>query len=610
MTGAVPARLLVIIPTYNESVTIGTVLRRLLALSLDLHVLIVDDDSPDGTADIARCTDNGADRVHVLIRPVRNGLGSAIRQGIAWGIERGYELIASMDGDGSHDPSCLAAFVAQMDVVQVDGVIGSRYVRGGGIRHWPLTRRLLSASANAVARMLLHTTVRDLTSGFQLYRRSTLERASIWRHVSSDGYAFQMEIKRLLLNHGSRLVEIPIIFTDRVGGRSKLTAHHIAEAAGKLWGLWRHARTIPEADDGGRPAHSVEVLDASVLPTISIVVPLLPGGRASSLLSSAAQLRYPAERLEVIVAEGRAPSAQRNRAASAATGDVLYFLDSDAQPTPEALRHLVRHYLGDPSVAAVGGPSCVPERLSAFEQAVADVMASAAHGACRARYRSFGAARSSSEQELILCNLSVRSSMWRRVGGFHEALFPNEENEWLRRATHLGYHVIYEPSAAVYRLPRNSWSAFCRQFIAYGSGRAKQSRIEGWRGNRRYAAPLMLGGTWLLLLAVAPIVSWWLLTGYIVWLAVIMGPRAICHRSWLHGVRCVGLGATMHVSYAIGYLSGWLERRRVLPTVESDLRVYWVKRFGVHWEGADQPVDHGRRLVPMNQEMPQPVFAA
>ncbi len=609
MTGA-PARLLVVIPTYNESTTIGTVLWRLLALPLDLHVLIVDDDSPDDTAGIARRTDNGTDRVHALVRPVRHGLGSAIRQGIAWGIDRGYELIASMDGDGSHDPSCLVAFVAQLDATQADGVIGSRYVQGGGIRYWPLTRRLLSASANAVARTLLRTTVHDLTSGFQLYRRSTLERVALYRHVSSDGYAFQMEIKRLLLNRGSRLVEAPIIFTDRIGGRSKLTARHIAEAAGKLWRLWRHARAIPEADDGGRPAQGVDVLDESTLPTVSVVMPLPPDGRTNHLLSNVAQLRYPAERLEVIVAEGRAPSAQRNRAASVATGDVLYFLDSDARPAAETLRRLVCHHLNDSSVAAVGGPSCVPEHVSSFEQSAADVIASAAHGACRARYHSIGSARRSSEQELILCNLSVRRSAWHGVGGFHEALFPNEENEWLRRAAHHGFHVIYEPSAVVYRLPRNSWSAFCRQFFTYGRGRAKQSRIEGARGNRRYAVPLALGGAWLLLLAVAPIVSRWLLTGYMVWLSAIMWPRVLHRRSWLHGIRCVGLGVAMHASYAIGYLIGWLERRRVAPTAEHDVRVYWVKRFGVNWKGVDQSAENDGCPAPMNQEMPQPVFAA
>jgi succinoglycan biosynthesis protein ExoA len=212
-------------------------------------------------------------------------------------------------------------------------------------------------------------------------------------------------------------------------------------------------------------------------PKVSIIIPVKPGGVVSAL-AGVRKSGYPAGSLEVLVAEGRQPSRQRNLAAASAVGDILYFLDDDSQVSPGFLQRAVGHFC-EPGVVAVGGPSLTPDADTPLQHSFAMAFASVFGGGVRNRYRQTGRVRSTSDRELILCNLSFRRERFLACGGFDTRLYPNEENELLERISREGGVFIHDPDLAVYRSQRKTLTAFCRQLFGYGRGRGEQTLLSG-----------------------------------------------------------------------------------------------------------------------------------
>ena len=230
-------RVLVILPTYNEAGNIERMVRAVLRAE-ETDVLIVDDSSTDGTGEIADRLASEDSRVRVLHRSGKLGLASAYIDGFRQALEGGYELIQQMDCDFSHDPSDLPRFVETMKSRDADVVIGSRYVRGGGIVGWPLLRHILSKGGNIYARLMLSRRIRDWTGGFNLFRAEVLS-AIIDDQNFAEGYAFLVELKYHALRAGFTICEIPIIFRERTEGESKMGRNIVTEAARRVWKLRR-----------------------------------------------------------------------------------------------------------------------------------------------------------------------------------------------------------------------------------------------------------------------------------------------------------------------------------------------------------------------------------
>jgi dolichol-phosphate mannosyltransferase len=220
-------RALVVLPTYNEADSIVEVLTRTRKAVPEAAVLVVDDGSPDGTADLAASTGEDLGDVHVMRREARCGLGDAYRAGFGWGLERGAELLVEMDSDLSHDPDALPCLLEAAP--DADLVIGSRYVPGGSIPSWGLHRRLLSRGGNLYSAALLGVPVKDMTSGFRIYRADLLRRMDL-EAVRADGYGFQIEMTYRAAQAGATITEVPIRFTDRQAGQSKMSSAIIVEA--------------------------------------------------------------------------------------------------------------------------------------------------------------------------------------------------------------------------------------------------------------------------------------------------------------------------------------------------------------------------------------------
>ena len=230
---APPRALLIAIPTYNERESIDALLSTLLDLHPAGHVVVVDDGSPDGTGDLVAARAARDARVHLIRRPGKAGLGSAYRAAFAWARGRGYDAVVQMDADGSHDPRDVARLVAALD--DADVVVGSRYVPGGRVQNWPLSRRLLSRVANVVARLAVGRQVRDWTSGFRCYRARVLEALPFGAGgIESEGYAFQVDCVYHVHQLGFRVREIPIVFVDRTLGRSKMSRTEVRLAVQTL----------------------------------------------------------------------------------------------------------------------------------------------------------------------------------------------------------------------------------------------------------------------------------------------------------------------------------------------------------------------------------------
>lgn len=222
----------VVLPTYNERGSLARVLEGVRAAGFD--ALIVDDASPDGTGELADALAGGDDGVHVRHRPTKAGLGSAYREGFAWALAGGYDVIGQMDADGSHDPRDLPRLA--WTLAGCDVVIGSRWVPGGDVVGWPASRRWLSQTAGAYVRAATGLPLADPTAGYRLWRTAALTRLGVGR-LASDGYAFQVETALTAWQAGFRLMEAPIVFTERRAGQSKLSRGVVAEA---LWrvGVW------------------------------------------------------------------------------------------------------------------------------------------------------------------------------------------------------------------------------------------------------------------------------------------------------------------------------------------------------------------------------------
>ncbi|MFB7994851.1 polyprenol monophosphomannose synthase [Streptomyces sp. NPDC056002] len=227
---------LVIIPTYNEAENIKSIVGRVRASVPEAHVLVADDNSPDGTGKLADELASADDQVQVLHRQGKEGLGAAYLAGFRWGLERGYGVLVEMDADGSHQPEELPRLLTALK--GSDLVLGSRWVPGGRVVNWPKSREFLSRGGSTYSRLLLDVPIRDVTGGFRAFRRETLEGLGLGE-VSSQGYCFQVDLARRAVRAGYHVVEVPITFVERELGDSKMSRDIVVEALWRVtaWGV-------------------------------------------------------------------------------------------------------------------------------------------------------------------------------------------------------------------------------------------------------------------------------------------------------------------------------------------------------------------------------------
>jgi dolichol-phosphate mannosyltransferase len=241
-------RAIIVMPTYNERQNLEIMAGRIRESVPDVDVLVVDDNSPDGTGDLADKLSETDSHVHVMHRTEKAGLGRAYVAGFTWALEHGYDVIVEMDADGSHRPEDLPRLLTALS--GADGVIGSRYVPGGTVVNWPKSREFLSRGANIYNRMMLGISIKDATGGFRVYRAATLRKIDLG-NIESAGYCFQIDMTLRILQAGLRLVEVPITFVERERGSSKMSNAVIREAFFRVaqWGVSARLR--------GRSAASV-----------------------------------------------------------------------------------------------------------------------------------------------------------------------------------------------------------------------------------------------------------------------------------------------------------------------------------------------------------------
>jgi dolichol-phosphate mannosyltransferase len=248
----------VIIPTYNERENLESITSRVRASVPDADILVVDDNSPDRTGEIADKLEAVDPRIHVLHRQGKSGLGSAYIAGFGWALDRGYGVLVEMDADGSHDPAQLPALLTALQ--DADLVIGSRWVAGGTVTNWPKSREVLSRSANMYARVVLGIGIRDVTAGYRAYRAGTLRKIGL-DQVMSQGYCFQVDLTLRAIRAGLTVTEVPIRFTERTLGASKMSRAVIGEALWRVtqWGvtsrLGRGGQARSASASGGHGQH-------------------------------------------------------------------------------------------------------------------------------------------------------------------------------------------------------------------------------------------------------------------------------------------------------------------------------------------------------------------
>ncbi len=245
MSPADDLRVLVVVPTYDERENLPLILGRIRAAVPAVHVLVADDDSPDGTGAVADEWAARDDHVHVLHRPGKAGLGAAYIDGFRWGLDHGYDVLVEMDADGSHQPEQLNSLLERI-AGGADLVIGSRWVRGGSVVNWPRHRELLSRGGNLYTRLALGVPLRDATAGYRAFRATALEKIGM-DDVQSQGYCFQVDLSWRAVKAGLRVDEVPITFVERELGASKMNRGIVAEALVRVtqWGLedrWRRLR--------------------------------------------------------------------------------------------------------------------------------------------------------------------------------------------------------------------------------------------------------------------------------------------------------------------------------------------------------------------------------
>ena len=227
-----------VLPTYQEAENIVRLLTAVREQCPDLHIIVMDDTSPDGTAELARSVAESLGSVDVVVRPAKEGLGAAYRHGFRYALDRGHDPVAQMDADFSHDPSVLPLLFARVEA-GADVAVGSRYVPGGSVPNWTLSRRLLSRWGNGYAKFMLRLRLQDATTAFRVYRAGTLERIDI-DGTRANGYLFQIETAFRLSDTGAQIVELPITFLDRVAGSSKMAVVRTmveTELRVTLWGI-------------------------------------------------------------------------------------------------------------------------------------------------------------------------------------------------------------------------------------------------------------------------------------------------------------------------------------------------------------------------------------
>lgn len=227
-----PSPALVIVPTYNEKENITRLVSEVLQIGTPVEVLVVDDSSPDGTAQLVREMQQTSSRVHLLVREKKEGLGKAYLAGFAWGLAKGYSVLVEMDADFSHRPVDLAKMLAE--IPSCDFVVGSRYVEGGATLNWGLLRKVISRGGSLYARFVLGHPLRDWTGGFNAWKPKVLTGIGL-DQVRSNGYSFQIELKYKALERGFLGKEVPILFEDRRVGKSKMSLRIVVEA---LWRVW------------------------------------------------------------------------------------------------------------------------------------------------------------------------------------------------------------------------------------------------------------------------------------------------------------------------------------------------------------------------------------
>ncbi|NOJ59615.1 polyprenol monophosphomannose synthase [Arthrobacter sp. 260] len=241
-------RVVTIIPTYNEIESLPLTVARLRSAVPHSDVLVVDDNSPDGTGDLADTLAAADPQIHVLHRQGKAGLGAAYIAGFTWGLDAGYDVLVEMDADGSHRPEQLQSLLEK--VADADLVIGSRWVPGGSVVNWPRRRKLLSRAGSTYSRIMLGINVRDITAGYRAFRRETLEKLDLTQ-VDSVGYGFQVDMTFRVAKLGLKIVEVPITFVEREFGASKMSGGIVLEAIGNVtrWGFaarWRALTTRGE----------------------------------------------------------------------------------------------------------------------------------------------------------------------------------------------------------------------------------------------------------------------------------------------------------------------------------------------------------------------------
>ncbi len=226
----------VVIPTYNERLNLPLIVQRVRAATPDADVLVVDDSSPDGTGDLADSLAEQDEHVHVLHRTAKDGLGAAYLEGFRWALGRGYDVIVEMDADGSHRPEELSLLLEALR--NADLAIGSRWVTGGKVHNWPLSREVLSRGGNTYARLMLGIHLHDATAGYRAFRRTALEKIGL-DEVDSRGYCFQIDMALRAIRAGLHVVEVPINFVERELGVSKMSGNIVAEAMWRVtrWGV-------------------------------------------------------------------------------------------------------------------------------------------------------------------------------------------------------------------------------------------------------------------------------------------------------------------------------------------------------------------------------------
>jgi succinoglycan biosynthesis protein ExoA len=296
------------------------------------------------------------------------------------------------------------------------------------------------------------------------------------------------------------------------------------------------------------------------VPSMTVLIAARPAQTEIKAVAASRALDYPADKLEIIVARGKQPSAQRNAGLKAAWGDLIYFLDDDSVPEPGNLRRAVAHF-GDPKVQMVGGPSICPREAPPLEQVFALVLASwLAFGPSRARYANVGQVRETSEKELILCNQIARRQALLNLGGFNEALYPNEENALMDELQKRGGKLIYDPQLLVHRRPRSNLKSFARMLMTYGRGRAEQFRLHPTLGSApNFVPPLFC----LYLLALLPLVvltaigRLWLMPLGLYALAVLaQGLVLAADGHVLRSLAAIPLIVLTHILYGLGFWRG------------------------------------------------------